>query len=664
MTSNAFKYYSQNDFRGGICDQQENLRPNQVLDARNVWAPLGTCVRRPGYQAIGQYTDQNSSPLGSGASYVDGTTIYFGCAAPFPFLTFTLSGFAPNTNAGCQYRYEYWNGSAWMAVPSAIQYNANSQTQVVPLYCGATDIWVYLVPPADWALTTVNSLSRYWLKYVPAGFQSSSTTPVAFTQTFRDNRDDGTAFGLAQFRYNSGSNYVLGISSFGQFSSYSFIGVGNTLHGGQTGSSTTFSNYLNFLSRIPQTTPAQATVVPEFNLAYLAYNNVVYQITNTNTIATATVNSDPLIIGPNTLEPTAPYPTDLVPQLPAFPQASLIINFRNLIFAAGIKGQPTLVRWSGAVNEGAFNVWPETSFETLSTAKDNSPITALAGLGDNLVAFKQDSIWQLVYNGLDDQELPTFVPQLVVAGVGCVSQGSVQEVRGRLIFLAEDGFYAFDGTPNIKKISENVNETAGRINPSHRPFATAVNWRSQHAYLCSVALDESDTNNLIFVYDYKHDAWWLWDNIPAEFLLLTSDTALEEQVIFGNTTAGFFKLIGETDNFGDIDNYVLTGRFGQNDALWKTAREVRLRQQNIDGATTYSLFSDDLQLGVSSKTCNMDSPNETQASPAPLPGCDNVPVRRRERKMPQRLSGSWFQVKAEDFGLLEGISLGYLVERR
>ena len=49
MTRGRYKYYAQTDFRGGINQEPENAQPNQLVDARNVWAPEGRLVQRPGY---------------------------------------------------------------------------------------------------------------------------------------------------------------------------------------------------------------------------------------------------------------------------------------------------------------------------------------------------------------------------------------------------------------------------------------------------------------------------------------------------------------------------------------------------------------------------------------------------------------------------------------
>ena len=61
MTRGRYKYYAQTDFRGGINQEPENAQPNQLIDARNVWAPEGRLVQRPGY--VGEYVVQTSGNL-------------------------------------------------------------------------------------------------------------------------------------------------------------------------------------------------------------------------------------------------------------------------------------------------------------------------------------------------------------------------------------------------------------------------------------------------------------------------------------------------------------------------------------------------------------------------------------------------------------------------
>ena len=48
----TYEYIGQSDFRGGICLEPENARKTQVLDARNVWAPQGRLIQRPGYRGV------------------------------------------------------------------------------------------------------------------------------------------------------------------------------------------------------------------------------------------------------------------------------------------------------------------------------------------------------------------------------------------------------------------------------------------------------------------------------------------------------------------------------------------------------------------------------------------------------------------------------------
>ena len=700
MTSDRLEYYSQSNFKGGICDQQENLdlRKGQVLDARNVWAPLGTLVRRPATFGAPVYTVgvaanpstlraqfANLSLVGSTGTrtllgaVVSSENIFVGdIITPTGYTAFNggilnaasiLAGPFSDPSAYVTRRlvtYQAYSSRGWVTIyeqgfsgietlvqfgallPADAQADSNGdwiRAIITGVYTGGA----FISTPGTAAGNVSSAGAGYITEiYVNAQIEDvrqffgsyflKYATGTKIINSFTTPGNNGN------FRFNVYYNYPNFFSS-----SYSTYQTGDT-YGGQVAN------------------PLSLTVIPEFNTAYLAVQNQVTEIPLTGAPRVAVVNSDPAIVGPTTgLIPAEfpPYPSDVIAQSPVFPAANYIINFRNLIFAAGIKDSPTLIQWSGAVNEGAYNVWPETSFENLSTASDNSPITGLAGLGDNLVVFKQNSIWLMVYDGLDDLELPKFIPQLVVAGVGCLAANSIQQVNGRLMFLAEDGFYAFDGTPNIKKMSETVNSTVQRINPANKPFATAINWRSRYAYMCAVALDESDTNNVVFVYDYKHQSWWIWDGWDINCWFQVDGVGLMEDVYFVDSQSNGYQLErGDTDNGDPIDNYILTTRFGRDEVMWKSARDVRIRGQNIDGTLPYFLYSDDRQLGVTSKNAIMESQLETQADPAPPDGCDNVEIRGRERKMPQRLLGEWFQLKVEDFRLLEGINIGYLPESR
>lgn len=441
--------------------------------------------------------------------------------------------------------------------------------------------------------------------------------------------------------------------------------------------------------------PPTIAVIPEFNTAFIAYCNLVleqkyagpwsqldtYSSGSTFGPLVAQVNTDPNIVGTLSVSnPSAPYPADQIPQLTGFPEASLITYFKNQLFASGIAGAPTLIRWSGSANEGAYNVWPEDNQVTLSTEADNSPVTALAAMGDNLVAFKKNSIWLLIDNGTSDLELPLYEPRKVVSGVGTSSPLSIQQFNGGLMFLAEDGFYFFDGTPNIKRLSDPIKSYVDQINPARTPFAVSTLWRTNQAYICACSPQgEDQKNTLIFVYDYQNGGWWMWEGFDADFgwdiqcWLQVDGVGLQEELWFIDSFGRAFQLgrWTQTDYGGYINSWFLTGRQGFGDVITKTSRELRLLGTNNNPLVTYTVIGDDIIPYPEGATNTYEAtrfevtmPLETEArwnDPFNLPADDvaDVPKRRRMRKSPNRTTALWFQVKVykllEVFGWVLGI---------
>lgn len=458
--------------------------------------------------------------------------------------------------------------------------------------------------------------------------------------------------------------------------------------------------------------PPSFTVVPEFNIAYTAYQNQVVQhpfavpyfeptiygpawgILTTNPykdiggVTTnptggpqggrspylqanyAQVNTNTTALLPTTdpnYTPTgSPYPSDILQTLPSFPPANYIIYFKGLLWAAGLPGLPNFIRWSLPAAQGVYNSWPVDSQTYLSTALDNSEITGLSAMGDNLVVFKKNSIWQMVDNGVSDIGLNLFEARLVVAGVGCVAHGTIKQVNGGLVFLGEDGFYFYDGTPNIQRISDPLRDYIERISPARQPFAQGIFWRTQKMYFCAVSLDgEMYSNNYVFAYDLQRQAWWVFSGWDVQCWYQDDGIGLKEEIWFFDRYGRAYKLgWGDTDNGTTIATSVLTQRFGEGECMTKTALEVRLRGQNDNPTVTFDVVADDIAVVAVNEPMTMPFVGEALWSQNPLNGVANVPPRRRERKHPVQVTFKWVQVRIKNALKIIGIDLGYLPEGR
>ena len=162
-------YLSQTDFRGGINTEPENARPNQVLDARNVWAPEGQLIQRPGFTRVA-VTITGTGVTTSGEEMIawdtDGTTIlvqdtsgawsfgtltagqYWGFAASEKYngrIAFS-AGNTGNTNTAITGRLEYWNGTVWVRHPGGFMEKDSEQGY----HIGPDSDYIFHIP-SDWA---------------------------------------------------------------------------------------------------------------------------------------------------------------------------------------------------------------------------------------------------------------------------------------------------------------------------------------------------------------------------------------------------------------------------------------------------------------------------------------------------------------------------------
>ena len=270
----------------------------------------------------------------------------------------------------------------------------------------------------------------------------------------------------------------------------------------------------------------------------------------------------------------------------------------------------------------------------------------MAGYGEALVVFKSDSVWNMVSTGENPAtQVNHYSPIRMVAGVGCVSNSSIQQIRGNLIFLAEDGVYAYDGTPAIRKLSDRVNETIGSITAGRRSMAVSAHWKTKNCYLLSFATDGEFDNNVTLVWDYRNDAWWVWD-IQASLWVSDEDANDDERLYFIDKYGQIHLLEdGNHDHGAAISSHVLTHRIGINSNIRRTIRQVEVSSNNKPSAFTVAVRANDDEANESSGALDMTDSSEATYGTA-VDGVDKYVVdRRRARRLSFRKQGDWFQVK-------------------
>lgn len=560
-----YRYY-QDSCNKGINQQPELVVPGEVADARNVWAIEGRLTGRPGYvglvsltstapRTISPLTDSTyvrdiGGALTTAASFVNvvfnvGDSLYLGFSdSPANFLgmrhDISLSLGLVTRPVGL---LEYYNGARWEPMHYSfggghdgfsINYWPHLKTdlfrqiddfpnQLLPI--GSHRFLSFVVPP-DWQQTIVDGNSRYWLRFKILGASATLTAGVNTTSAHE-------IIGRAPVQWAFGVRGTRAASLLtGQFDGRTAY-IRKLAHPDGSGVGWVETDEVG---RQPDPdTAASYAFVQETETLYVAQGGTTIAVPLTIEHGSqefdARVEDDETIIGPR-----APYSRDYIVQLTGYPEASRI-HWSNSRMWVAYKNR---LRWSEPYPY--HRVFP--SFNTAIVGEDDmSDITALASLGEHVVVFKRNSIYLATAAGQTAFGTRQYAIIRVVSGIGCVAEGSIQKVRGRLVFLGQDGVYIFDGTPNVRKATlgrpmrdmapgDRLINYMRNLNWGHAYHAQSAHMRRWHCYLLAVPYDESQVNNEVLVWDYDHDAWWIWDNIEAEHFI--------EGELFGQADTLFF----------------------------------------------------------------------------------------------------------------------------
>lgn len=181
------------------------------------------------------------------------------------------------------------------------------------------------------------------------------------------------------------------------------------------------------------------------------------------------------------------------------PTGRWIEYFNNYVYIARDTNHSNRLYYSAVNDATSWN----TTEGTGNYFTFDGPITGIKSFGTQFVVFKNDSIG--VLTGYDITDFVQ-VSQLI-KGVGCVAGHSIVEAKiggpaGKavLVFLAHDGIYAFDGTPNLIKLSNPIERkfiggtAANRWNESRYGNAVATFSTRYQWYILGIS-DSGDTTN-------------------------------------------------------------------------------------------------------------------------------------------------------------------------
>lgn len=685
----------------GINQQRGKATLDECAEALNVWAPDGVVEQRPGFVGVTSFpffsvtgkTYQNRTktlveydPTGpTYATKTHGQTLYLSNHAINHFwyigvdqvegtyqeiitdndftgtrriIGIDVDANLPNAN-DMRYEASYWNGTEFVPLRVIERDGKITDTtygEVRGTHLAQADFPLFcFCPPGDWASSTINSVEAFYIQFKLKPVDGSTALDASTT----------LVNGAADFHHISAEvNQIRGLFA-GEFpSTKRYIAVSNFDYTGTTGNSVPM-RIRWMMGKDPEfrelvlpdyeildyddDCPATHAIVPQFGEGFIAYGDRIkrYSIredwpqagSGTDQMATDAVRETAdFAVGPE-----APYSAEYA-TLREFPMGKYITFFQGRLWVAGTKDEPFTIRWS--VTQPYHKVWFMDANNHLME-DDNSPITGIAGLGEHLIAFKRDSIWAMVEVGrIPGSEISDYRGMKIVDGVGCVSHHSIQQVRGKLVFLGEDGIYAFDGTANIQKISDRIDTTVKSINQNRAAFAVSANWKTRGCYLLSVPAGQSYDNSKTLVYDYLNDAWWIW-NIAASFWLNDENSNDEETLYFTDNFACIHEMgVGNTDHGQAITSTLVTQRIGETDNVRRTVRQVEVVTDNRTESLTVAVRANDDSNGDVSGTLSLNDDAEAKyASNLLFAASTNYVLdRNRARRLSFRQQGDWVQV--------------------
>ena len=677
----------------GINQQRDLAGQDECADALNVWAPNGSVEQRPGFEGVVSLVQCTQGINHPAQIYIsqDGTSFvnaaeggslsldswamskhwYIGLDEITALgsdndyeaiLGIKVLVSATNTNR-IHYKAHYYDGTDWKHL--SVTEHQTVDTGKPETHLGASTSVFSWVTPGDWVTTTVNSQTKYFIRFTLLGAGKTDGTndvDVALDGDVSLNNNATTTYHRVANREpdNAGSKGLF-CAQFPRNKRYINIFTGaDGVTKSEIGNSLDLENKVTSSgSTYNEDTLATIAVFPQFGEAFVAQGGEVTIHDFENDYPSegnlATVEDGEFAVGE-----FSPYDPTLVNQLGNFPKARFICNFKQRLWCAGITDERFTVRWSAGSE--FYKVFSTLSAEPL-VEDDNSPITGMHPLGEYLHVFKNDSIWSMVAVGPNSATMTEdFAGVKVVNGVGCVANQSVQTVRGSLMLLAEDGIYAYDGTPSIRKMSDRISDTIASITPSKRHLAASANWRSKNLYLLSVPTEGSVSNNKTIVYDYKNDAWWVWD-ISAKFWLRDEDSHDEEILYFVNQYDQVFRIgSGNHDHGTAISSHVLTQRLGENGNVRITVRQLEILSDKLTGNLSVSVRANDDEAGESSGSLVLSDSGDVAYGSA-TDGSPYAVNRRRPKRLSFRQQGDWVQVKVSHSdknkpALIAGIDVG------
>lgn len=209
------------------------------------------------------------------------------------------------------------------------------------------------------------------------------------------------------------------------------------------------------------------------------------------------------------------------------------------------------------------------------------PMTGLARLGSDIVAFKKTAIHVGRYVGPPVAWQWSKIP----GDVGCNVQEAAVSIGTQVLFIGEEDIYAFDGVSRPQSIGTGIREWFfADMNKSYSDRISGVHDQAKGRVLWWYPSGSSTTLNAVLVYNYRRGAWGHAD-VSAQFPI----KAQQSGVTYDN-----FGSLGWT-NYDDIPDLPYDSKFFEGGAVVPSYIGTDKKVYLLSGETsTWSLTTGDI----------------------------------------------------------------------
>lgn len=209
------------------------------------------------------------------------------------------------------------------------------------------------------------------------------------------------------------------------------------------------------------------------------------------------------------------------------PRAKHITSIRDFVVMGNISAtatSPQMVRWSAINNASSWTPDAATLADFQDLPGDGGHIQKVVG-GEYGVVFQEKAIFRMDWAGS-----PTiFQFNKVATNIGAFAPQSVVSYRNFIFFLAEDGFYQFDGS-NVTPIGQNkVDRTFFNeldLNYVYRIHALIDPVRKVVLWAYPGPGNVGGRPNRMMVYHWATDRWSRIEDVDIELLFRHATTAI------------------------------------------------------------------------------------------------------------------------------------------